>query len=511
MAPEQVTAARRTSREDKPVPLLDGEERFRLLVEVVEDYAIFMLDPDGNVVSWNAGAQRIKGYAPQEIIGRNFSVFYPSDKLASGWPQEELHRAAAAGRFEDEGWRVRKDGSMFWANVVITAMHDRSGVLRGYAKVTRDMTQRKKLEELESSSRRMNEFLAVLAHELRNPLAPIRNAISIMQLEPVVSPTLKNCRAIIDRQLSQLTRLVDDLLDVSRIVSGKIALQQAPMDLHEAIERAVEASRSQLDARQQKLELNLPTAAVMVNGDLTRLTQVLQNLLNNAVKFTPVGGRIAISMHVDRETAVVQVRDSGCGMSEQTLNNVFDLFVQGPSGQAPHEAGLGIGLTIARSIAQMHGGAVRAHSPGPGKGSTFSVSLPRLQQPRDSAQAAPDHGLRVLVADDNRDSADSMAMLVSLFGHQPRTVYDGPAAVAAARDFKPDLILLDLAMPGLSGFEVLERVRRDEATRGSVVAAMTGYGGEQDRARTQAAGFDDHLVKPVAAADFARLLQRVPR
>ncbi|HMA08453.1 MAG TPA: PAS domain-containing sensor histidine kinase, partial [Ramlibacter sp.] len=343
-----------------------SEERVRLLVESVQDYAIFMLDPDGTVRGWNAGAQAIKGYAAHEIVGRHFSVFYTPEEQQAGKPEMALRAARAQGRVEDEGWRVRKDGSLFWANVVVTAVNSPAGELLGFAKVTRDMTDRRRLEDLERSSRRMNEFLATLAHELRNPLAPVRNALTLMQLEPMLSPTLRNSRDIIDRQISHLTRLVDDLLDVGRLNTGKVQLRREPVRMEELVSRSVETVRPVLEARSHQLSVSMPEQPVWVHGDPTRIAQILQNLLINAAKYTPDGGRIEIRI-VQRDGFVdTSVTDNGRGLAASELESIFELFFQGDHSAAPHESGLGIGLTLARSLAERHGGTLGAHSPGPG-------------------------------------------------------------------------------------------------------------------------------------------------
>jgi len=355
-----------------------SEERFRMLVEGVRDYAIFMLDPQGRVVSWNAGAQRIKGYQPEEIIGQHFSVFYPPEALERGWPEYELSVARKDGRFEDEGWRVRKDKSLFWANVVITPLHGDDGVLRGYSKVTRDMTERKHVEALEEGRRQMSEFLAMLGHELRNPLAPIRNAVHVMARKKLDPTASEWCRDVIDRQVSQLARLVDDLLDVTRITSGKITVHKEPMDLNRAVERAVESTRSMIDARKHSLKLSLSAAPVMVDGDTVRLSQAILNLLNNAAKYTPEGGAISCSVKRENGNGVIRVRDNGIGIPRDLLPKIFELFVQGDRSLDRSEGGLGIGLTLVKSLVEQHGGTVTAHSAGPGRGSEFVLRLPRL-------------------------------------------------------------------------------------------------------------------------------------
>lgn len=482
-----------------------SEQAFRLLVDSVQDYAIFMLDTQGRVQSWNAGARRIKGYEAHEIIGRSFESFYPAEALQRGWPREELRRADATGRFEDEGWRVRKDGSMFWASVVITALRDPAGGLVGFAKVTRDLTERRaheealrrseeqlrlmvesvrdhalvmldpdgrlqswnataqaitghagadvlgrshamffaegdvarglpqdeldaarrngrfesqawavgkdaaplrtsvsitpmldtqgelrgfaavlrdltqqrRLAELEVATRRINEFLAVLAHELRNPLAPIRNAVAIMQIHAQMPPELVPMRDIIDRQLGQLTRLVDDLLDVARVSSGKIHLQRAPLDFRAVADAALEAVRPLAELRRQRLEADIADQPMPLHADAARLVQALQNLLNNAVKYTPDGGSIRLAVRVDGGELRATVSDTGRGIAPESLERIFQMFVQEePVGRSPGDAGLGIGLNLARALVEQHGGRLEAASAGRGLGSTFTIALP---------------------------------------------------------------------------------------------------------------------------------------
>jgi PAS domain S-box-containing protein len=501
-----------TERRQHEEELRASEERLRLLVESVRDYAIFMLDPDGIVQSWNAGAQAIKGYRPDEIIGRHFRAFYTPEDQAAGKPEWELETARAQGRVEDEGWRVRKDGSLFWANVVVTAVFGPAGDLRGYAKITRDASDRRRLEELELSSRRMNEFLAMLAHELRNPLAPIRNAVTIMQLEALASPVLRNCRDVIDRQLTHVTRLVDDLLDVGRLSTGKIKLRKELLRLGDVVARGVEIARPMIAARRHTLTIEQPDEPVYVQGDSTRLSQVLQNLLVNAAKYTPEGGRIQLRAYTADSFVYLAVADNGRGLAPEHLHSIFQLFVQAESGTAAAaESGLGIGLTLARSLAEMHGGSIDAASPGAGQGSTFTVRLP-LAAPVGTAEEEAEldpaaTGLRVLVIDDNRDSADSATDVLRLLGNQVECAYDGEAGVAVARRLRPHIILLDLAMPGMDGFEARRRLR-EEAAAGPTpfLVAMTGFGNEEDKRRTRAAGFDAHLTKPVELEALVKLL-----
>lgn len=504
-----------TAQRDYLEALRQSEERFRLLVDSVKDYAIFMLDPDGNVVSWNAGAARIKGYSREDIVGRHFSTFYPPEDVAAGKPARELAIARQIGHVEDEGWRVRKDGTTFWANVNITAVYDEAKRLRGFAKVTRDLTERRQREELERSGDRMRKFLATLAHELRNPLAPVRNALGVMQLETGVSPTLARSRDLIDRQVTHLTRLVDDLLDVGRIMSDKVELRVTDVDLAEVVARGIEAARPFTDAHEQRVVVHLPCDPVVVRGDMTRLVQVLQNLLHNASKFSPVGSRVDVQGRIEHRMAVLEVRDEGCGIPVRSLDRIFELFAQEKDNQTAGAGGLGIGLTLCKSLVEMHGGSILASSAGAGCGSSFTVSLPLAAAPSAAVDDAPNTAdgdvapLRILLVDDNRDSADSLAMLLEFKGHTVRIAYEGQQALDVAPRFAPHLAVIDLAMPKMDGFATIAGLHAMPELGNTMYAAMTGFGHPTDRERTREAGFDVHLVKPVELALFDDLLAQV--
>ncbi|WP_411883242.1 PAS domain S-box protein [Polaromonas sp. YR568] len=493
-----------TERRAHEEALRESEQHFRLMIEGVRDYAIFMLSPDGVIESWNSGAQLIKGYSPSEVIGKHFSLFYRPEDLEAGKPEVELKTALQHGRAEEEGWRMRRDGSVFWANVVISPVYDANRLLRGFVKVTRDMTERRRLYELEKSSKRMSEFLAMLAHELRNPLAPIRNAVTILQLEPSPSPLVRSSRDMIDRQLSHMTRLVDDLLDVGRLTTGKIRFKTEQVPYNMVVARSIEAVRPLLDARRHRLTLDIPAAALLVQGDATRLAQVLQNLLINAAKFTPESGVIELKVWQEGTQLYTSVRDNGVGLSAQALSQIFELFSQGDAQTAARESGLGIGLTLARSLVEMHGGTLNAESEGPGHGSTFTFFLPNAQAAAtgDGDKAGPESGAAVLVVDDNRDAANSLAEILRLMGCQVKVAYDGPTALALFREQAPQAVLLDLGMPDMNGYEVLTALRALRGGEQATVAALTGYGTDEDKQRALAAGFDEHLTKPL---DFAAL------
>jgi PAS domain S-box-containing protein len=773
----------RTDRKQAEEKLRLSEERFRLMVEGVKDYAIFMLDPEGRVVTWNAGAERLKGYTADEIIGRHFSTFYPEDALARGWPEEELRRAVADGRVEDEGWRVRKDGSRFWASVVITALRDENGVLRGFGKVTRDLTERKQAEEnalklaaeeaarleaeaaaeeidrqreqlqvtlasigdavvvtdaagavtflnpvaaaltgwgsdeaagrpltevfqiinertrrpfenpvetvfredrvvelanhtalvgkngrevpiedsaapirgrsgtirgavlvfrdvtearraaearrylaaiVESSDdaivgqtldgriaswnrgaerlygytaaevvgqplavlvppdhadelpaitarvhrgeavehfetervrkdgtrvdvsltvspvmdaegevvgaskiarditarkeedRRKTEFLALLAHELRNPLAPLRNALQVLRMAGDDRAGAEQARTMMERQLAHLVRLVDDLLDVSRVSRGKLPLHKERVALTAAVGHALEVCGSLVKQHGHQLTATLPDEPVYVDADKTRLAQAVCNLLSNAVKYSDPGGRIWLTAGREGDEAVIRVRDAGVGIPPHMLTRVFEMFTQVDRTLEKSQGGLGVGLGIVKRLVEMHGGSVEAHSEGHGKGSEFVIRLPAAPAPEPVPAPAgaaepnrPPGRHRILVVDDNVDAADSLAMMLGLMGHEVRTAHDGQAGFEAAVAFRPDVILMDIGMPRLNGYDACRHIREEPWGKDAVIVALTGWGQEEDRRKSQEAGFDRHLVKPVEPAAFDELLAEI--
>lgn len=494
--------------------LRQSEAQLRLLVDAVDDCAIFMLSPTGEVLTWNAGAERIKGYAAADVIGRHFTMFFTAEDIAAGLPERELLLARRTGRAQAEGRRVRKDGQVFWANVTITRVLDADGTLRGFAKVTRDLSEQHRWAELEKSSRRMEEFLATLAHELRNPLAPLRNAVEIMALRNDLPADMADVRRLIGRQTQHLTRLVDDLLDVARITTGRISLVKAWVDVCEVIRSSVESVRPQMDGKHQALELDLPAEPVGILGDTVRLAQAIQNLLTNATRYTPDGGRIRVAGERQGTAFQVTVTDNGIGLLPDASERIFRLFSREPVARHPEDSGLGIGLSLARRIVELHGGNLTANSGGPGQGTTFSMLLPA---PAGSAPIAlaleartETSGRRVLVIDDNHDSTDSMVEVLSLLGHDARGAYSGADGLTLAGTFRPDVVLLDLNMPDMSGFDVAKQLRtRFDADL--LVVAMTGYGRQADRQATLVTGFDEHLTKPVAFEQLEALLAGVPR
>jgi PAS domain S-box-containing protein len=494
-----------------------SEERFRLLVDGVTEYAIVMLDKDGFVSSWNVGAERIKGYQSQEILGKHVSHFYPSEAVLANKPWSDLATAREKGRLQDEGWRVRKDGTLFWASTVISALRDADGNPYGFAKVTQDLTQRRHAEALADTAQRMHEFIAMLAHELRNPLAPIRNAVALMGRKGGLGdPTLESMRQTIDRQSVLLTRLLDELLDVNRIARGQFAVEREPVDVQDVLTRSIEASRPIIDANEHTIELAVANDPLPVLGDMVRLTQAVVNLLNNAAKYTPPGGRIWLSATSRGAEIEIRVRDNGRGIERDMLEKVFDLFVQLEPANISM-GGLGVGLALVRRVVELHGGSVQARSEGKGRGSEFIVRLPlsirqlRVMKPETQASEGSIHRNRVLVVDDNKDAADSLKFLLESMGQDVCTVYDGGAAVMAAKTFHPDLVLMDIGMPHMSGYEVARVLRTNKELPPMTLVAVTGWGQESDRQRATESGFHHHCVKPMSEATLRGILLDVQR
>ncbi|HEX2466319.1 MAG TPA: response regulator [Thermoanaerobaculia bacterium] len=371
-------------------------------------------------------------------------------------------------------------------------------------------------EQLRDADRRKDEFLAMLAHELRNPLAPIRTAVQLMRFKELPDEQRTRARDIIERQIDQLVRLIDDLMDVSRITRGMITLHREPIDLTAVIARAVETTRPLIDSRRQELTVALPPRPLKVEGDSTRLAQVIGNVLNNAAKYTPEGGRIRLQLHAEVDEAVITVSDSGMGIPPEMLGNVFDLFTQVNRTLDRAHGGLGIGLALVRKIVQMHGGRVSASSAGLDQGTEIEIRLDLIEEERRTvaahaaeAQAAELPELpvrRILVVDDNEDAAALIALLLKLAGQEVRTANDGAEALVTAAALRPDVVFLDLAMPGLNGYETARRIRQEPWGQEVALIALSGWGQRRDRARTAEAGFSAHLVKPVSEAQLLAVL-----
>ncbi|RZL12006.1 MAG: PAS domain S-box protein [Rubrivivax sp.] len=633
--------------------LRQKEDRLKLLVDGIQDYAVIVTDPQGVITEWEAGAASITGYEAQEAIGQTLDLIFSDADVSSGVPDHEQQDALRLGRVKDKRWHVGKHGHRFFADGVTTPLHDADGALMGFGKIFRDVsadqTATQQLAELMAASarrerlyetilsntpdlvyvfdlehrfiyanavllrmwgktwdeaigknclelgyepwhaamhgreieqvkatrqpirgevpfsgtfgrriydyifvpilgpdgeveavagttrdvtemhetaeflreqdQRKDEFLATLAHELRNPLAPVRNGLEILRLSGDLNEKAARARDMMTRQVGHMVRLIDDLMDVSRVSRGKVALQPERLRLATIVDTAIETSRPLIEAARHALVVSMPEPDLPLDGDLTRLAQVLGNLLNNAAKYTPEGGRIELSARSDGPRHVlIRVQDNGVGIPPDMLPRVFDLFTQVGRDLARAQGGLGIGLSLARKLVEMHGGTLDAQSTGPDQGAAFDVRLPlatvdadavrdpedRTQTPLITSSTTPSAGqrLRVLVVDDNVDAAETLTLLLQMAGHHTLAAHDGPAALALTDRWTPDAVFLDIGMPGMSGYELLERLRLRPDLTGATFVALTGWGSEDDRRLAHEAGFDFHLTKP---ADPARV------
>jgi PAS domain S-box-containing protein len=502
-----------TERREYESHLRQSEERFRLLVESVIEYAIVTIDADGFINSWNHGAQRITGFSATEIVGKHFSRIYPAEDIAEHKPWRQIIGARAQGRVTEEGWRLRKDGSQFWANSVIGRLPGIEGGSEAFYIVTQDLTQRRHAESLADTAQKMHEFIAMLAHELRNPLAPIRNAVALMERRKIQDPIVESMRQTIERQSAQLVRIIDELLDVNRVARGQFTVEKATVDLREVMHRALETSRPLIEARQHEVTVALDDAQIRIDADAMRMTQVVVNLLNNAAKYTPPGGTIRLEARAVGDSAEIHVLDNGKGIDREALDRIFDLFIQLEPNAGGVLGGLGVGLALVRRIVELHGGHVQARSEGPGKGSEFIVRMPLSQAAVQAAPPAEQHQavapLRVLVVDDNVDAADSLSMLLLQMGHQVRTAYDGPAALREVDAAAPHLVLLDIGMPHMSGYDVARAISTMNLAHRPVVVAISGWSQPADKERARESGFHRHYSKPVSESAMQELLAEV--
>jgi len=499
-----------------------GETEFHSLLEALPAGA-YTCDADGLITYFNEHALDLWGRAPKlnDPIDRfcgSFRLFTP-DGTAIPHDQCWMARALKSGR-DYNGCEIvveRPDGERRTVLAHANPMRSGSGRVLGAVNVLVDITDRKQAEDaLKTADRSKNAFLAILAHELRNPLAPIRSAVQILNREGSLAPESQWALSAIERQLRQMARLIDDLVDVARITSNRLDLRTERVDLAAVLRAAVETSSTLVKAGGQELTVALPDEPICLDADPVRLAQAVSNLLNNAAKYTEPGGRIWLIAERHGGEAVITVRDTGVGMSPALLSNIFEMFTQGEQSRARTLGGLGIGLTMVRRLVEMHGGTVSADSGGQDMGSTFVVRLPIVesaaQQPH--AEGSPTMGtssLRVLIVDDNRDAADSLAMLLRITGNDIRTAYDGPEALQVASEFRPDAVLLDIGLPKMDGHEVGRQIRREPWGQRICLIAVTGWSDETDRAKSRAAGFDHHLVKPLDTAHLAQLLDAVER
>jgi PAS domain S-box-containing protein len=625
-----------TDRKRAEAAVRQRDERLQLFLGNATDYAIIITDPEGRVLEWKGGAEQITGWREDEMLGAMADVLFTPEDRAAGAPQDEMRKAVEAGRAEDKRWHSRKDGSRFFADGVMSSLRGAEGELRGFGKVLRDVTERKRAEEalardalllanvrdsvvvtdlegvvtywnegatrlfgwsaeemigrpyadrypepvrsaiaqeirsraggadwsgeyedyrkdgsrvwidarvsrvsdlegrpvgilglahditdrkraeeaLKEADRRKDEFLAILAHELRNPLAPLRNGLQVMRLASADAIGVAQARDMMERQLGHMVRLIDDLLDISRISRNKMDLRRHRVTLADVVSNSVESAGPLIEATGHRLTVSLPPEPVFIDVDLTRLAQVLSNLLTNSAKYTERGGHIWLTAERRGDEVVISVRDTGIGIPADELPRIFGMFSQVDRSIERASGGLGIGLALVKALVEMHGGTVTAESEGIGKGSNFTVRLPLMAAVYETGPESPatqigqDVGIarRFLVVDDNEDSARSMARVLKLLGNQVRTAHDGFEAVEAADEFRPEIILMDLGMPGLNGYEATRRIRDLPWGRSVTIVALSGWGQDGDRLLSSEAGCDGHLVKPVYLPDLQKLL-----
>jgi PAS domain S-box-containing protein len=507
--------ARAATLEQANEALLQSDDRYQLAVRG-SSAGLWDWDMVRGTTFYSPRFKALLGYTDEEFPDLPSSlagIMHDEDR-------QLVREALRAHMSEDMPCQVecrlrQKSGQWRWFLLAGMARRDAKGQWLRMAGSVIDVTERKEAEQvLRDANRAKDEFLATLAHELRNPLAPIRTGLDILKRDAGNGVASQQARKIMERQLAHMIRLIDDLLDISRINSGKIRIETSRVDLASAIHTAVELCLPTLEARRHRLDLDLPQTSIVLMGDATRLAQALGNLLNNAAKYTPEGGHITITARQEEGTAVVEVRDDGVGIAGDMLDRVFSLFTQVNRTLDQAQGGLGIGLYLVRSLIELHGGTVTAFSAGAGLGSTFTVRLPCILQLHGEATPAESTagtrsrsaGRKVLVVDDNVDAADTIATVLSMMGHDARSVYDGESVLQTACSFAPDVLLLDLGLPGMSGYEVAKQLRADPRFSHTVLIALTGWGSELDRQRSSEAGFDEHLTKPVDPAVLELLL-----
>jgi PAS domain S-box-containing protein len=485
--------------------------------------AVIVTDCEGRVTLMNPVAQSLTGWrdgAEGRRVSEVFRIVNEETREPAENPVDRAIREGTIVGLANHTLLIARDGSERPIDDSAAPIRDPDGRVAGVVMVFRDVSERRRSEQaFLEADRRKDEFLATLAHELRNPLAPIRNAVQILMMKTPVDADLAWCREVIDRQARHMARLLDDLLDVSRITHNKIELRRERIDLSAVVQNAVETTRPMIDERHQQLKVRLPEAPLPIEADPIRLSQVFSNLLNNASKYSEDGGHVGLSCERRGADVVVSVRDDGMGITSEMLPRIFDLFSQAERGLPRAQGGLGIGLSLARGLVELHGGTLEAKSSGIDRGSEFVVCLPMVgESTRGASRADTDADTdqrrprtvrrRVLIVDDLKDSADSLAILLSMMGHETHTAYDGEEGVAAAERLRPDAVLLDIGMPKLNGYEACEKIRARPWGKKTLLIAVTGWGQEDDRRRTERAGFDRHLVKPVDPDEVAKILEK---
>ncbi|HSV46164.1 MAG TPA: PAS domain S-box protein, partial [Ramlibacter sp.] len=514
--------------------LRDSEERMRLLVENVREFGVFSMDLERRITVWNTGAERLLGWREEEVLGQMADVIFTPEDRADGAPIREASAALAEGRASDDRWHLRKDGSRFWASGAAMLMRNPPGEAVGFVKILRDQTAARQAQqalersqaelvaaldtnmshrkELEAADVAKDRFLAVLSHELRNPLASIASAAALMGQSELDQGDRGHAGEVVRRQAAAVRALLDDLLDISRLRLGKLTLQQRPTGIAAVVRSGLETAAPVLEGLGHSAAVRLPANELEVHGDPLRLAQVVNNLVTNAAKYTPAGGHISVSAELADGQVVVTVEDDGIGMEPDQIDQMFDMFTQSSAALERAEGGLGIGLALARSIVELHGGWIKASSNGLGHGSRFTFGLPLLRttsaRPEPvqivpanapAPQPAPQRGqgTQVLIADDNMDAAWGVAKLLELSGWRPLMASTGEEALKLAQEHQPAAMVLDIGMPDMDGHEVARRLRATPWGRDAVLVAATGWGQESDMRESLEAGFDAHLIKPI--------------
>ena len=497
------------------------EEQFHVLVDSVEDYAIYMLDPKGNVVTWNVGAQKIKQYTAEEIIGKNFACFYTAEDVAAEKPQRNLREAARQGHIREQGLRVRKDGSTFRAEVVLTALRDSAGKIRGFSKVTRDMTDQIRSREIEAAkiaaekaSKAKDDFLAALSHELRTPLTPALAAANYLAENAAKFPAeFAEDIKIIKRNVRLQARLIDDLLDLTRVTRGRLDLHFEDIDAHILVRDAIEIANSSIAAKNLKVSAHLNAEEHYIRADSIRIQQVFWNLINNAVKFTPPGGKIDINTsNDDRGHFQFEITDNGIGIEVERKASLFAPFEQADPSVRRQFGGLGLGLAISKHLIDLHGGAIAVESRGRSYGATFKVTLDavpnRAEKNRVGSQGRQKtaKSLRILLVEDHSDTRRTLSRLLTHFGHQISVADNTESALKIMGSQEFDVVLSDIGLPDGSGYDVISEAKRKQPVK---AVAITGFGTDEDIRRGKDAGFDFHLVKPIDFHELRSVLDEV--
>jgi PAS domain S-box-containing protein len=496
-------------------------EQFHILVDSVEEYAIYMLDPNGNVVTWNTGAQKIKGYTAEEIVGKNFACFYTAEDVAADKPQSNLREAARRGHIREQGLRVRKDGSTFEGEIILTALYDPKGNIRGYSKVTRDITDQIRTREFEAekiaaqkASKAKDDFLAALSHELRTPLTPALAAATYLEDNaPKLPPEFVEDVQIIRRNVQLQARLIDDLLDLTRIAKGKLQLTLERVDANALVRDAIEIAQSAIAAKKLNVSTEFDATKPYILGDSVRLQQVFWNLINNAVKFTPSGGQIVIrTWNDDTGRFHFEIRDNGIGIEQERLGSMFTAFEQADASVGRQFGGLGLGLAISKHLVDLHHGTIEAESRGRSFGATFKVTLDT--QPEgigitDVGSRVPKYRpkpLRILLVEDHRDTRRTLSRLLTHFGHEVLAADNIQSAIKIVDSGNVQVLLCDIGLPDGTGYELVARAKSKQPLK---AVALTGFGTEDDIRRSKEAGFDFHLVKPVDLHELQTVLDQV--